>query len=203
MRSSRALRAVLPLAGLALPAACTPLPEYVQPPVSPVPATAPLPAGLETIAVGERVRLQIRSGRGMHVLTGRVTTVDSATIRVSAGASDTFHIEQSRVMELWVSRGQRSRSSAAGVGLIFGGIAGGGVGYALGEDCNADGFVCFDRSDTSLAGALAGGVLGGTLGAVVGGGDRWKSVPLRGRAALRFTPERMRGSGLSLVRLEF
>ena len=202
MRSFRALPAALALAGVAL-TACTPLPDYVPPPVSPVPASAPIPDRLDAVVAGERVRVTVRSGRSTHVLTGQVVAVDSTVLRLTAGARDTFRIERATVAELWVSRGQRSRSGAAGLGLLFGGVAGGGLGYAAGDDCDADAFVCFDRSDTALAGALAGGLLGALVAATLGGGERWMMVPLRGRAMLRIVPEPSRDAGLSLIRIEF
>ena len=203
MRRYRALPAALALAGLALPSACTPLPDYVPPTVAPMPASAPVPDRIEAVAHGERVLLSVQRGRGAQVVKGRVLAADTAGVRLAAEAGDTLSIERARIMELWVSRGTRSRGSSAGRGFLFGTLAGGGLGYAVGEDCGGDSFVCFDRSDTALGGALAGGVVGTLLGAAFGGGEHWKRVPLPGRAALRFTPEPAPGSGVSLVRLEF
>ena len=208
-RTSRLHLTCLAALGVLLGAACAPnaaRQAAPAPAAAPLAAPAPVPDRLEAIQAGERVAVAYR-GRRMRGVTvkGRVLAADSAGVRIAEESGEPRYVAREDMEKLWVSRGSKSRSSAAGRGLLIGALAGGVIGYASGDDCDASTspLICFDRSDTGLLGGALFGVGGLLLGALLGGGEQWKSVPVeRRQATLHLTPEPS-SRGVSLVRLEF
>lgn len=80
------------------------------------------------------------------------------------------------------NRGVAGLLIGAGAGAVTGGL----LGYAGGEDCSGDEFLCFGRTtrdEATVAGALILGVVGAGIGLVVGlniksGHGSWDAVPL-------------------------
>jgi uncharacterized protein YcfJ len=176
MRTLRRLRHLPAALALAAAAACTPLPDYRTP--EPVPAPSPLPDRLEAVARGERVLVDHATlGGKVERLAGRAVQVDSLGITVRT-ERETRRVERAALRDVWVIRGRKSRRGSAAVGFVAGLVIGGVAGYAAGDDCGSDDFICIDRSETAPIFALLGAALGAGVGAIAGGGEKWVRVPL-------------------------
>ena len=66
------------------------------------------------------------------------------------------------------------RRRAAVIGLAIGGF----VGFAAGDDCSEEDWVCFPRSETAMGGAALGVTIGYVIGLIAGGGERWKETAI-------------------------
>jgi hypothetical protein len=100
--------------------------------------------------------------------TGQVVTAtgDSAVIRLSVDPASTRTYALSR---LEVAQGQRTNAlNGAGIGAVTGVVAGFALGYATGTDCGPHSFICFDRGDTGMMGAVVGAFFGTIGGAIIG-----------------------------------
>ena len=138
---------------------------------------------LHPVAQGERVRVIVpRSWRSAEMEIGTVEYVsaDSIVLQVE-GSGKSFATPSVRGMRVDVSRGRGDPRRGAGFGALTGLVAGLLVGYAAGEDCGPQSFVCFDRSETVPAFALGGMVAGAVLGALMNAGERWERARLPSR----------------------
>lgn len=64
-----------------------------------------------------------------------------------------------------------SRGKGAGQGMGFGLLVGGIVGYAAGEDCPPNAFLCFPREEVAVALGLTAALIGAPIGAALGHRD--------------------------------
>jgi hypothetical protein len=134
--------------------------------------------------IGARVRLTLAgvdSAGASRVVVGSLVAVGDTAVSVQRpGAATAESFPVSRVQRFEVRMG-RDRRAGARLGAIVGLTVGLVFGYASGEDCTAQDFVCFDRDETTVAGAILGAGLGGWIGLLVGRGDRWRveAVPQR------------------------
>jgi hypothetical protein len=152
---------------------------------------ASLPAQTEHRAlVGKRVRVtmpdtmrigDLPSSARPLVVIGKLVAMSDSTMSVrNDGTSSYVTVPLSRVQRLEVSTGL-TRGETAAIGGLIGLGAGGILGYAGGEDCTGNEFICFPREQTAVAGALAGAAIGGVIGFIAGRGERWRdaSIPAR------------------------
>ena len=117
---------------------------------------------------GARVRVMKALNPYEPRQTGQVVTVtgDSAVIKLNADPASARTYALSR---LEVAQGQRTNAlNGAGIGAVTGVVAGFALGYAAGTDCRPDSFICFDRGDTGMAGAVVGALFGSIGGAIIG-----------------------------------
>ena len=102
------------------------------------------------------------------------STRDSAVVRLAGRPQGMSTVAFSN---LEVARGQRTQAGrGALVGLGVGALAGFVLGFAGGEDCTGQEFICFDRPSMGMIGATLGMPTGAVIGAVVGRfnkTDRW------------------------------
>jgi hypothetical protein len=142
--------------------------------------------------IGTRVRItmprasydRVGSDIGPPVFViGQLVAVSDSTMSVRNEADAEVTVPLSRVHRVEVSAGS-SRAASARRGGLIGVIAGGIVGFAAGEDCTAQDFICFDRPSTAVAGAAVGAGLGGLIGLVVGGVERWRSTEIPARTSV-------------------
>jgi|GEM_PF-4732418 len=145
------------------------------------------PAALDaqpTVRPGARVRLLVPSADTL--MYGTVVALDSASLLLAPTPdSESLRVPLAALERLEVSRGRKpSTLLGAAVGAVVG--AGAGLGAALlltdPEDCE---FVC---GAVQVGSAVIGGTLGVGWGAVIGlqtprGPERWRPVPVPGRAA--------------------
>jgi hypothetical protein len=93
---------------------------------------------------------------------------DTLFVRPANGAA-TFALAPREGRKLFYYSGQRSsvgRGALIGTGL---GVASGAIlGFASGEDCSGDEWLCFDRGTMAAAGALTLGAGGLVVGLIVG-----------------------------------
>jgi hypothetical protein len=120
---------------------------------------------------------------------------DSIALQPESGGGP-FATPAKRGMRVDVSRGPGDPRRGAAFGALTGLLAGVLVGYVAGEDCGAESFVCFDRSETVPGFALGGMVGGAVVGALMSTGERWERarMPAAPREA-RFGPA---GRGLGV-----
>jgi hypothetical protein len=155
------------------------------------------------VPVGARVRARVQSEDGnrrhARAVQGIVVSGDSAGIALSTEADEHLALPFSTLTRLQQSGGRRSRGAGAlrgaGLGFLFGGLGGGVVGYASGDDDPGCWF-CLTAKENAVLLGVALGTVGAVVGTAVGAtrpGERWRKVPLAGR--LEVAP---RGSGLAL-----
>ena len=153
-----------------------------------VTADSARPTSLLDVTPGTRVLLIEGRGRKETARAGRIVAMDSATVTLVGARGDTVRVATSAVRKAFRSAGRRPRGQGAAVGMLTGLVLGGALGYSAGSDCGADAFVCFDRSDTLVAGALAGMGVGALIGVAVGGGERWQALGLPSLTSLELRP---------------
>ena len=132
----------------------------------------------QPVATGARVRVTTLNNPSA-VIGELVAVNDSALlIRRQLDSSD-VSVPRSLVHRLEVSRGT-SRGASARKGALIGLAIGGVVGFAAGEDCSSEDFICFDRGSTAAIGMMSGVSIGGLIGLVTGGAERWRdtAVPM-------------------------
>jgi hypothetical protein len=111
---------------------------------------------------------------------GPVVALRDSTISIgSDSTSSEVTVPLTQIERLEVSH--RDRGESARTGGLIGMIVGGVVGYAAGDDCTEQSFICFDHTDTAMFGASAGAGLGLLVGYLAGGQERWRetTMPLR------------------------
>jgi hypothetical protein len=158
-------------------------PLAAQEPIPAVPPSAPRLAG-PVIQRGDRVRLHPRSP-GTRPTVGRWLGTTDGKVQLEvvdeAGQADTSLVALETLGLLERSTGRRSRSGAGmGIGAAIGLIAGGVIGFALGDD--EAGFFQLTAGEKAVLGGGGGAVLGLVVGGIVGAtkvSDRWEVVPLR------------------------
>jgi hypothetical protein len=133
------------------------------------------------LAPGTRVRLFLagepRTARrpGLYVGTLVSATEHSIVLRPDR-TRDTLEIARDSISRLQTSLGRRTHQTAL-KGVAIGAVVGIVVGFAAGEDCSNNDFICFSRGETVPLGGLLGGALGGLVGALVGSQERWTDAP--------------------------
>jgi hypothetical protein len=154
-----------------------------------LPANAQAPAR-HTVSAGERARVVSGSWRRTEIAIGVVDTAsaDSIVLRLER-SGERYAMASERLRRVDVSRGRGDVGGGAVIGALVGGLAGGAIGFAAGDDCDANAFICFDRSETIPVGLFFGAILGAGLGALTNMGERWEPAALPARAtALRLLP---------------
>lgn len=133
-------------------------------------------AGQETLQPGDRIRTLGMAGTYEWRQPGVVVSAsrDSAVVRLAGRPEGMTTLAFSN---LEVVRGQRTQAGrGALVGLGVGALTGFLLGFAGGEDCTGQEFICFDRPSMGMIGATLGMPTGAVIGAVVGRfnkTDRW------------------------------
>ena len=143
-----------------------------------------------TVSAGERARLVSGNWRRAEIAIGVVDTAspDSIVLRLER-SGERYAMASDRLRRVDVSRGRGDVRRGAAIGMLVGGLAGGAIGFAAGDDCDADAFICFDRSETTPVGLFFGAILGAGLGALTNMGERWEPAALPARtSALRLLP---------------
>jgi hypothetical protein len=140
-------------------------------------------AGQGSLQPGDKIRTISRPRTWERPQQGVVVTTvaDSAVVRLAINPQAPVTLAFSK---LEVARGQRRLGGpGALIGLLTGGVAGFAIGYAGGDDCTHDEWICFDRRSTGAIGAVGFGAIGTLVGAIVGHNvkvDRWvKLAPRR------------------------
>lgn len=135
------------------------------------------------LPTGSTVRLQTTS-TATYTLPQAVHPSDTA-IFVSTAAAGRVAVRCAELerVQLRVGRGSRTRSAlkGAGIGLLIGGVAGGGLAYASYGEEEDGGWQIFSRGEGVLLGTAFFGGLGAVAGGVTGfvsPGSRWEDVPL-------------------------
>jgi hypothetical protein len=125
----------------------------------------------------QRVRITMATAAPTVIIGDLIAVSDSGvSVRRQHDAGD-ITIPRALVHRLEVSAGFDHGASAKKGGVI-GLLAGGVFGFAAGEDCTSEDFICFDRYETALAGAVVGAAIGGLLGFLSGGAERWRDADL-------------------------
>ena len=126
------------------------------------------------VVTGARVRVTTMNSSSA-VIGELVAVNDSALlVRRHLDSSD-VSIPRTLVHRLEVSRGT-TRGASARKGALIGLAIGGVVGFAAGEDCSSEDFMCFDRGTTAAIGMMSGVSIGGLIGLVTGGAERWRDT---------------------------
>ena len=134
----------------------------------------------QQISTGTRVRITMATAKPTIIIGELVSASDSAVSIRRAPDSGEVSIPRYLVYRLQVSGGLSRAQNAKKAGVI-GMVVGGIVGFAAGEDCGPDDFICFPRPVTGFAGAGLGAGVGMLIGFVGGRAERWKdtAVPMR------------------------
>lgn len=146
------------------------------------------------VTAGDRVRITASTRADSagaaeappRMLVGRVVALeDSALVIAQMDRSATHQripLTAVRSVERSVgtSRASGTRTGAA-IGLAIGAL----FGYASGDDCSEEAWICFDRGDTAVFGAGIGVCVGAIAGFAVGSMERWAPATLPGRVSLR------------------
>jgi hypothetical protein len=144
-------------------------------------SVASLPAqSVQLVPEGARVRITMATAAPTVVIGDLIAVSDSTvSVRRQDDAGDVT-IPRALVHRLELSAGF-DRGASARKGGVIGLVIGAVVGFAAGEDCTSEDFICFDRSETGFAGAALGVGVGGLLGYMGGGAERWRDsdVPVR------------------------
>jgi hypothetical protein len=124
------------------------------------------------LSVGQRVWVRSRTVSGAldAGIKGMLEslTADSIQVRAKAG-TPAVSLGMSPQTRLFVVTGRRSSTGrGAAIGAGVGALAGAVIGFAGGEDCSADQWLCFDRGTVAAGGALALGGVGLVAGIIVG-----------------------------------
>jgi hypothetical protein len=137
--------------------------------------------------IGKRVRITTsnptppgdhqRGARPMVVIGELTATSDSTMSLRQSETMDEVTVSLSRVQRLEMSTGS-DRGASAAKGAFIGLAIGGVVGFAAGDDCSQQDFICFSRDDTAMGGAAAGLTLGLLIGLIAGGGERWEETTI-------------------------
>jgi len=156
------------------------------------------------LPVGQRVwvRTATASGRLDAGVKGTLEEVTRDSLRVRPpGAGPAVSVWMGAQTQVFVFTGRRS---SAGRGAAIGGgvgvLAGAVMGFAGGEDCSRNEFLCFDRGSLAAAGAVAlGGVglIGGLIVGALSSHDTWARLESRAAVGPIVAPSR-RGIGLGL-----
>jgi hypothetical protein len=160
-------------------------------------AAAPLASQTEQApAIGSRVRITLpdtvpatnaaEEPRPL-IVTGKIIAIGDSTLLVRAGADD-VSISRDLIQRFEVGTGTE-RTRTAQVGTVVGLVIGGVLGYASGEDCMVEDFICFTREDTAMFGGAIGAVLGAAIG-FAAGGVRWRDAGLPARVGFVPTSSR-------------
>jgi hypothetical protein len=137
--------------------------------------------------VGSRVRVTLLApepGTESRIVVGNLVAVgDSALSIRPLGTTAEERVATSRVQRFEVRAG-RNRAAGGRLGALIGLGSGLMLGYALGDDCTSQDWICFDRDETTAGGAVLGAALGAGIGLLVGRGDRWREAPVPGAVSL-------------------
>ena len=143
--------------------------------------------------VGARVRVTMATEDSLapaRVVIGNLVAVEDSALVIRALEG---HVDESfatsRIQRFEVRTG-RNRGAGAKLGAVVGLGVGLILGLAAGDDCSAEDFICFDRSETAAGGSMIGFSLGLGIGLMVGRGDRWTAEPLPARLSLTPAGER-------------
>ena len=156
----------------------------------------------DSIAPGTRVRITVRDtqpggARPLVVIGPLIALRDSAISVRNDSTSSNVIVPLARVERLEVSH--RDRGGSARTGGLIGIVVGGVIGYAAGDDCSAESFICFDHTDTAMMGASAGAGLGLLIGYLAGGQERWRETTMPFRVSV--TPAtRTHGRAVSIIK---
>ena len=160
------------------------------------------PAVSPGLVVGARAMLLVGKGRHQRQVSGRVLEANAEVV-VLAHDGDTLRVPRAEVRAAWIGEARGSRSVSAGKGALAGLFAGGLLGYAAGDDCGGEDWICFDRSATTPAGALLGAGVGALVGALVVGGERWRQVPVSASVSIGLPAPRPTRAGVPVLALRF
>lgn len=150
----------------------------------------PAQAQIDSLKKGDRVKLIAPSVSGKALIGNIVMRSPSVTYLFRFRDDSTYHIPNSSIEHLSISRGKKRRTlRGAVIGAASGGLLLGIVAVATNPEpdpCDEDPyFLCgaFEFSDTEAfgIGALVGGVVGAAAGAIIGTfvrADRWERVSL-------------------------
>ena len=128
----------------------------------------------QPIATGARVR--VTTVNSPSAVIGELVAVNDSALLVRRHLdSSDVSIPRTLVHRLEVSRGT-TRGASARKGALIGLAIGGVVGFAAGEDCSSEDFMCFDRGTTAAIGMMSGVSIGGLIGLVTGGAERWRDT---------------------------
>ena len=161
------------------------------------------------VAAGDRVRVTTSPRTGLagaaidavpRTIVGRVVAIeDSALVVAEVDRRAEHHrLPLAAVRSIERSAGTSRASSAAG-GIAIGMLIGAALGYVAGDDCSGKGWICFDRGDTAMFGAVTGIGVGALVGLAVGSRERWTSATLPGRISLRPGARGAGGVGVSFA----
>ena len=133
--------------------------------------------------VGTRVRITMpdtspapnRARDRSRPIVGRITAVTDSVVSVRPDAARAdVPVILSRVQRLEVSKGFNLGPNVR-KGALIGVVAGGVIGFAAGDDCGQEDWICFDRPSTTLFGAVAGLGLGALIG-LVRSTEKWRDT---------------------------
>ena len=137
--------------------------------------------------IGSRVRVTLTgvdSAGELPVIAGTLVAVGDTALSVRpSGATAEQSIPVSRVLRFHVHAG-RDRWAGARFGALVGLPVGLVFGFASGEDCTSEDWICFDREETTVGGAILGAALGTVIGLAIGRGDSWRAESLPQRVSV-------------------
>lgn len=153
----------------------------------------PARAQLTEVQPGARVRVQapgVVAGR----FVGTVLQRTADTVRLGAPNALPVDVPVSRITSFEMSRGN-SRMLGAGVGALWGGAIGLGIGLLVAAQDNS--YFPVNSSEYVTSSTIGGAMWGAGIGALVGR-ERWDSFDLTSRSTMTLLPRRG-GLGVSIA----
>ncbi len=129
-------------------------------------------ASLNNRAFLKKVMVTFVDGRKIKVANLRMTS-DSTywnNPQIKQQPSPTYMaVATSQIKEVRFIRRGESALQGMGFGFLFGAV----VGYAAGEDCPPNAFICFPREEVAVVFGLTGALIGLPIGAIIGHRDTY------------------------------
>ena len=146
---------------------------------------------------GDRVRFEAPS-MGPKRVVGQVLATREDCLRLRLEDGREVEVSLADIRQLEVGRGLRSKTvEGAAIGALTGASVLLGALIADRGVCDEDLGGCKAYGTVAVVGAISGTLLGALIGSQVKT-DRWKRVPQRQRATLRFGPTPGKGVAVSL-----
>jgi hypothetical protein len=132
--------------------------------------------GPPQVAASPRVRVTAPAVSGKRIVGTLVRMDDTMlAIRRDKGKS-VLEVPRAAVTRIEASRRPGRRGLGAGIGALVGLGAALAIGLGAGQSCTGSEIICFDKTTTTVAGALLTVPAGALIGLAVAPGEKWVAV---------------------------